>query len=860
MRWHDLPLLFSIAGMILATSLAVHADEAEERLDQLLQRLKLSDLRLRHFEQELTRQSDAAQVKTQAARLSDMYAQRLLESGGEPETFAKYLTRAKELLREHPDLETPILKVMLLQAEYQQAESLALTWIDDPRQAMAKSTATEQFAHVEKQLRAIIVAQNEVLDKEMTKLDAAANVRSAKPTNVNETAQSKLDQIQLTLSRAQFFAGWSSYFQGLLNADANSPAQWTAAANDFAQILEISADLDEVDFEPDTLGLRSSWRARAMLGYSVCAAALGKTKLAQGSFDLLAREGPASIASGIGFWHVLTLVQAGRTERVLEVAQQGLQGDGPAVVKLATYLVKLGWSTDKPAAWQTQLAQAGVVALSRLKQINVLTALVVKYRPHPTHVDGFHALWLKGRLAFAEAEKKENAGANFAEAENWFRQALTLPEAKDDPASAAKCEYALAWCEYRRERFADAAPRFEKTAAAFRLLHDAQGVQAAWMAHLAYQALAKATAAPGDIASHRRSLEQLVANFPGTNQAEKAKFLLQKQGGASKTDAATLEKSLLAVTADSPNYLEARFELARLKFEQWKSSSPISTTSTADTLQHLDSYLAAAPPSEANRRTRALLWKLEIVVSDKSPDWTAAQELLDRLARDGHSLEPALTAEVKYRTLQVSQATGRAESLRDAAQWLVEHAAGSAYEVPSLVIWAQHLENAYRKATSTEQSSTRKQLIEVYRKLARQYGDDTTTLKTKKNAFIVQAKLADFEFIEADKADALRRWEKLLAIYPRDANLITKTATAYMELGRPADALDLWNQLVAGTASGSDEWFAAKYHQLECLATVDPPVAAKAWRQFRVLHPRVSSAEWEERFAKLGQARFAEGR
>src|SRR5689334_17598197 len=110
----------SALGLLLAALLAgaPRADDARA-LDQYLQRLGLSDLRLLHLEQTLAGESAAAKRLPLARTLADAYAEQLLATADEPERFAKLHRRAEQLLNTFPEAATPAVTVAMLQADYQ---------------------------------------------------------------------------------------------------------------------------------------------------------------------------------------------------------------------------------------------------------------------------------------------------------------------------------------------------------------------------------------------------------------------------------------------------------------------------------------------------------------------------------------------------------------------------------------------------------------------------------------------------------------------------------------------------------------------------------------------------------------------
>src|SRR5205085_10448714 len=104
--------------------------------------------------------------------------------------------------------------------------------------------------------------------------------------------------------------------------------------------------------------------------------------------------------------------------------------------------------------------------------------------------------------------------ADFQRAGQWFQKALELPEAKDDPVTAAQCRHSLASCDYRMERYDEAVRLFRQSASELKTLGDDTGVQAAWLVFTCHQ---QQFAASKDARHQKQAVESLAAvnrDFP----------------------------------------------------------------------------------------------------------------------------------------------------------------------------------------------------------------------------------------------------------------------------------------------------------------------------------------------------------
>ena len=75
-----------IAAAILAASAGVRADDAE-KVEAFLARLGLTEYQVLHLEQQLQREQPRAQLVKRGQHLADLYAERLLDTRDDPETY-----------------------------------------------------------------------------------------------------------------------------------------------------------------------------------------------------------------------------------------------------------------------------------------------------------------------------------------------------------------------------------------------------------------------------------------------------------------------------------------------------------------------------------------------------------------------------------------------------------------------------------------------------------------------------------------------------------------------------------------------------------------------------------------------------
>ncbi len=852
-----LPLSFAFAVLLAAPVLA---DEAV-RLDRYLQRLGLSDLRLLFQEEELAAAPDEKTKAARAKTLSDLYSQRLLEAAEEPQRFAELVLRVERLLRDYPAVDSPQLRVMLLQAEYQRAETEALAWIDDPADETHRTAARTILEQLTPQLARRRQELSQALTELQTRFDAVEAPTagpSSKDTHSAAALEQELGQLQMVLARALFFEGWSNFFFGLVESShEQSLPHFAAAEQAFATLLEVNTE-EKLELQPDTLGLESVWRARSLLGLAAAFSATGKEGLAKECFVALTHPTTvAGVRETALYWHLLALVGSQRLPEAKELAASEFRNfsAGSPVGKLpaCVLLVRSGWGNPKASRELEQLAQLGLEGLAKLKQYEALSSLVAKYRPTPKPSDGFYALWGKGRLAFADAEKSKQA-ADFSAAAAWFTSALELPVANDDPLAAAQCRYSLAWCHYRQTEYEAALRLFRQAATQLKTLGDESAVQSAWMVFTCHQQLFAQSKEERHKNEALEALLNLKRDYPTSSQANQADLMLARLNAQGDSPEAAL-KTLSSVPSNSPNYLAARFELCQVRHRLWSQTRGAEKETLAKELpRDAETYLAAVPQSEGTRRLRVALLAIDALLAGENPAWDAAEKLAARVTSAAKSLadNDSLAPEWHYRQLQFAQQNKQSTTITQEADWLTKHAAGSAYELPALVVVARGADEAFQAASPADQAARRREAIAAYARLVQLWGESPEILASKKNALIANSKLAQYEFDSGQFEKAAARLEKIVAAYPSDRKYLRRAGLASVQSGNFAQALPHWDKLTAGSDSASEGWYEAKYYQLLCLTKSDPAAAKKVWRQFQLLHPEIKSSTWKEKFATLG--------
>ncbi|MCU0878284.1 MAG: hypothetical protein MUF06_10915 [Pirellulaceae bacterium] len=835
-------------------------------LEQYLSRLGLADLRLHALERELAGQRGserAADNPALARKLADAYAESMLEAADDPPRFAELQERVQKLLAERPEASTPAVQVVLLQAEYQRGEALVIRWLEEPTDTAPLAEARPIFERAGPQL----VARHRELSAQSEA--ALTRLEEAKSEADRTAAEQEATRLAVAAARAAYFAGWSNYYAGVARQDpAAAKAEFTLAQEMFQLVLDLPG-ADYAALEADELGLESPWRARAVIGLGL--AEIGLTRLTEAALCFTWLEHPAvpaAIREQASYWHVQGLLNVGQFAAAADLvdAQVSTLGSNPPASKttLGAALIRGGIAlAADDAATRERLVESGIRLLARLRQFEVLGQLDAKFKLAEIAGPGnFYLTWLRGRQQFLAAEKTK-AAADYTAAADVLQKALASPEARAELADAAQARYYWAWCQYRLGNLPEAAAAFGETVTTLQGSIPNLAVQAAWMQCVALQQLAAAD--KQKVGAAMTAMQRLIADFPASEQARQAEQALAKLRQASQTPEETIA-SLAKVGPMDSNYVASLYEICQLRYQIWsraKADASKSAPLAAELVAAVDRYLAASTREASDERTlRAVLIAAEVLLADKNPDAARVERLLRRVEPLAASLAPShpAAAEYHYRVLQVAQRAGDSPRVAEAAQWIVEHGAGTPYEMPALVIAAREADRqvaAASKSSSTPGSeSSREQIAAargIYARLVRLLGESKADLQGSKNAVVAASKLAQYDADLEDWPAAADRLERLVAALPKEKPLLRRAGLAQFQAGQFAAAVEHWRKILSSESPGSDAWLEAKYYQLASLQKVEPAAAEKVWRQFQVLYPEVKSPAWQPRFAELAR-------
>ena len=212
------------------------------------------------------------------------------------------LQRITALVRDYPQANTTPLQVMLLQADYNRAESLIATWISEPQDTASRDEAQQILTRI----TPLLIDHQDVLNKQVEQL--LTQMENVPDGDALQTKELELRRIQGIAARATYFAAWSNYYLALVTKRVGEGSAVHSSARHFLQLLGFDEELP-ADLEPEWLGLESIWRARAVIGLGLSLAACGELDASERCFDLLEHASvPPEIREQAPYWHVRALL------------------------------------------------------------------------------------------------------------------------------------------------------------------------------------------------------------------------------------------------------------------------------------------------------------------------------------------------------------------------------------------------------------------------------------------------------------------------------------------------------------------------------------------------------------------------
>ena len=883
MTKHPPTIYHGLCALVLVVTnacLAAGADDAlqtRQQVDRFLARLGLVDLQILHLEQSLNTVKKDNETTKLARRIADLYASQLLRYSADAARYQEQVARITILLKRYPEAKTSALEVMLLQADYNRAESLASRWIGNTTDQDSRSEALGILARISPPLDQLQTQLNQQAIQLKEQLDAydanlqRANRRRAlnSPGNPNgnvgvpvtedafQLLQNDWRRLQGIANRATYVSAWSLYYQGFLQSAGQDSPLYAKSRRLFELLLGIETGESLKDIDSEWLNLETEYLARSVIGLGLAEAITGQIANSRICFQWLdqASVSPAIRDEG-AHWYVRSLCQAAAWQEVLAYAERRISRFSGAATNgqlgLCLALVQAAYGSAQDTPQQTALSDLGLKGLARLQQRALILGLIARYKIQIGSASGMVLQWIKGQQLLTAAEQTRQP-EDYQAAAEILAIALASKDASSQASLRSRCRYDLAMCQFRLGNLAEAGPGFEESVSGLKEAGEAIAVDALWNAFVCYKRLGKDEArylprAINILASIKRDYPQ----HKYARQADRWTARLMRDSSPEK-----VIRQLQNVGPEEDGYLDAQYDLCTLLHQQWSSQRAKETQATKfanGVRQAADLFAKLADNDrDARRRAKVLVLAAEVSLLSKDPLVELAAGFLGRAKPNAESLAntDSALADYHYQWLRVSQFRVRDDAIREHANWLVKHSTQPNYRLVALVSAAQAVDRQLANAPGAQRQALLLRGYQIYHELSQRLGAGREAVLSHKNARVAASRLASYAAALQKFPEAVTLLNNLVSAFPKDRNYLKRAGRVQLSAGNPDQSLAHWRTILAGTAKSSDTWFEAKYYQIRCLQKIDKNRAQQVLRQFKLLHPKDGPPAWRERFRQL---------
>ncbi len=817
-------------------------------------------------------ESTGEQRRTIADRLGKIYVT-LLDSAPTPDERRAVEALCRDLLAAVPDADSFALRVNVARATYLSAAEVA-------EKVQLRLASTEERLEAERILRAVAPTLREVAGAVGQRVDTIERKIKASPED--DALRDSLTEARRIRSLAHYYAGWSEYYLAMLTSDATMA---TRASEDMGALLGAPARRSAaVDKAPKSL-FKYEHVARAAIGSALCASLKGNDVEAMRWMDALdlADGVPKAVTEHLFSAKLTILAAAKRWADVdLLVRRKKLDspeiGGGPMTVRDARLLAVLTLEASKDeklpprsAAVIADMAKLAVSELVSAGELGQVVDLVTRYGSAPIGGNGFAVRYVQGVQSFEEARQQHRAGSEdpelpssqpalcnqYRQAGESLGQATQAADAGSFPREIEKAQLNQGLALYYAGDLEQASEVFRRISVTSSDLIRKQ--DAAWYSVVALDKAIE-RGRPSLMADRDRLAMNFIREYPRTDRSIR---LLLRRGAKSAIGDEEAAGVLLAVTADSPVYENARLEASGILYKLWLAAGPADRqaaglrllTVAEESLSAQVRRLSAPGASTQEIAAAASISRLarqiaHVALSMPTPEPIRAMAAMDQLEQLAPTYKIDLKAvreELMYRRLQAAilladrtRTTELIEELRKA---------GGTYAAAGERLVYRELVNAWR--ADRQNLAAAASLVQSGKVLADALFKDAATAQLS-HGVAGEAAEAAFTIWQSTGEVPMRETAMQLDRRSWDANV--RSAALCRRLGIMAESTgdmllagQCWSQLSAALAEGSPEWFEARHEAIRLLAMSDRAAAIDAMKQLVTLHPELGRPAWDQK-------------
>lgn len=844
-------------------------DTRDGRIEVYLRDRGLDALLAEHLQRVLSTASGTRRVEI-AERLGGAYA-RILAVSRDPIQRDDITARAGELLETVPAADTFDLRIALIKSRYLRAEDTAervrlrLIEGDEQRDAadLMDSVAGELAVLADRAERRVIVLER--------------RERSGGVSDIT-SLRAELAEARRQRSLANYYAGWSNYYGGMLSGDLSNIDD---ALESFGYLLGAEGKEPEIANMPKSL-LRYEHVARAAVGVALCHGLRNDHRLAVDWLGGLedAEDANPDVLAQLFSRRVTILTGAKRWDTLARAVEQrreaGLAQPSPNPLRvtearlLAVEILESLRAMDATAARRAAaepIVQSALADLITRGETGQVLDLVERYGTLPIGDEGFIAQYVRGLRAYRAARELHEASASdaseptrepelvaaYLEAADLLIPAFESPESVQFPEDRIAAGLMLGMTLYYKDTPAEAAERFQQTAVLAG--SGPRHAESLWMSVVSLERALETGRADLEKRLHATAA-LFVRTYPGTDRAAR---LLLRFADAGIYDADEAVAILLEIDRKSPMYAPARAHIADTLYRAYVRSreperSALAARFLPVVIERIEAGVRALRAGDSEdldvmvlRLRQTLDAALTPLVTDPVTAKRALAAIDEIRARAPEALAgEELAGELVYRRLQLAIALGDDDAIRSAEQ-NIQKLGGDYLKVANRFLF----DRALAEWNQSDAAGDARRVVELGTRLI---GDGEIA---RTDLFVADAVARAATALWTTTDDrvmltvALDLDQLVLSAHTPTSALLRRIATNAQSAGDAELAERIWTRLAASLPSGDPDWYEARYESIRALAERDPASALAAVQQHAVLYPDLGPAPWGQRFETL---------
>ncbi len=858
-----------------ATAQPLQAHVEDRQLEQYLSDRGLYDLLATQLRDRL--ESTRGKEKVELANRLGLLYVAMLDERPDPDVRRRIEELGRSLLDNVPEAESADLRLSLAKASYLSAEVVA----ERDRLKLASPAEAEEAERTMRRVGALFQSIGSQANRSVEVFERREETADDRELRV---IRAQLADARRIRSLAMYYAGWSSYYVGLLSG---AQAHADEALRHFGWLLNASGGTAaSVDRASNAL-LRFEHVSRAAIGAALCESLKGRANVAERWLDLLedADGLPDSVREQL-FPRRLTVLAESRRwadvnwhlSRYRSVSEGGILPVREARLTAVYALTALG-RQNLPSRARPVLEEIARESLSDLVtagQVAHVLDLAGYFGTAQIGERGFIVNYVRGLQSFERAKalhaatgeptkepsSREAVRIAYREVADMIVAAVETDDASEFPEQLGNAKLIAGLSLYYASEFESAAKLLE--AAHADAPSSTQAEEALWLVVIAID-----RAVEDGRAELEPELDRLTTlylqTYPGGDRA--ATLLLRRASSGAMSDERAVQV-LLGVKSDSPLFASSRRHAGQLLYKIYRRASAgdrefaaLQFVTIAEQVLAIDRRLVHSADMDeamaaASRVVGQVRQILDALLHSSSPDLARAEEALQTLqgvaAESGIDLTD-LEAELTFRRLQIAVHHNDERAIAGTLARL--HAIGGMFSDNADRLVYDRARRFW--SLNAADAVLARKVVETGERVVLQFDEGEAKRQDVASLFDAIASAAAIVWTE-EKDEVMRdiaiaRDRALLAAGHKTEASLKRLAEFSESAGMTQEALEAWRIMLAGVAVGGHKWYEARYHSLRLLARIDHARAVEVMHQYVLLHPDFGPDPWGPQLRELEQ-------